>query len=39
MKKERNRDNETERQGTRSDFNATTEIFHKWCVQKREYML
>ena len=21
------------------DFNATTEIFHKWCVQKREYML
>ena len=21
------------------DFNATTPIFHKWCVQKREYML
>ena len=20
-------------------INATTEIFHKWCVQKREYML
>ena len=21
------------------DFNATTPIFHKWCLQKREYML
>jgi hypothetical protein len=20
-------------------FNATTPIFHKWCLQKREYML
>ena len=28
-----------ENQGTRNDLNATTEIFHKWCVQKREYML